>query len=84
MDKQHSITKEEIFLKLLLNGEVDAHNFEVQVEDGVVVVEGDVSGRHAKRVIDQCLAEVEGVRHVENKLKIRRVSRFSDNSMHGF
>lgn len=68
----------------MLNGEVDAHNFEVNIEDGVVKVEGDVSGRHAKKVISECLSGVEGIRHVENKLKIRRVSRFSDNSMHGF
>ena len=84
MNTEHTITKEEILRKLLLNGEVDAHNFEVEVDDGVVKVEGEVSGRHAKKVVDHCLSEIEGIRHVENKLKIRRVSRFSDNSMHGF
>ncbi len=84
MENQNTITKEKVLERLLLNGEVDAHNFEVNVEDGVVKVEGDVSGRHAKKVIEQCLSDIEGIRHVENKLKIRRVSRFSDNSMHGF
>jgi osmotically-inducible protein OsmY len=70
--------------KLLSNGEVDTHNFAIEVDEGVVKLEGDVSGRHAKRVIDECLSKMEGIRHVENRLKIRRVSRFSDNSMHGF
>lgn len=84
MDNEKSVTKEQIFEKLLMNGEVDTHNFEIDVENGVVTVEGDVSGRHAKRVVDHCLSEVEGIRHVENKLKVRRISRFSDNSMHGF
>jgi osmotically-inducible protein OsmY len=76
--------KEEVLKKLLGNGEVDAHNFDIEVENGVVKLEGDVTGRHAKKVIDKCLEELDGIRHVENKLKIRRVARFSDNSMHGF
>jgi len=84
MENQSAITRDEIIQRLLQNGEVDAHNFDVEVEDGIVKLEGDVSGRHAKKVIEKCLSEVEGIRHVENKLKIRRVSRFSDNSMHGF
>ena len=84
MNTQNTITKEEIYQKLLQNGEVDAHNFKIDIEEGVLKVEGDVSGRHAKKVIDHCLSDLEGIRHVENKLKIRRISRFSDNSMHGF
>lgn len=76
--------KTEISRKLLLNGEMDAHNIEIQVEGGVVILEGDVSGRHAKRIVEKCLSEVEGIRNVENRLKVRRISRFSDNSMHGF
>lgn len=71
--------KEEVLKKLLMNGEVDAHNFEIKVEDGVVTLEGDVTGRHAKKVINRCLEDMDGIRHVENRLKIRRVTRFSES-----
>ena len=84
MNESDKILEEEIRKKLLSNGEVDTHNFDIAVEEGVVKLEGDVTGRHAKKVVDHCLEEIEGIRHVENKLKIRRISRFSDNSMHGF
>ncbi len=76
--------KEEIRMKLLTNGEIDAYNIDIEVVEGVVRLEGDVPGRHAKRVAEKCLKEVEGIRNLENKLKVRRISRFSDNSMHGF
>ncbi len=76
--------KEEIRMKLLTNGEIDAHNIDIEVVEGVVRLEGDVAGRHAKRVAEKCLKGVEGIRNLENKLKVRRISRFSDNSMHGF
>ncbi len=76
--------KDEVSKRLLSNGEMDAHNIEIIVDQGVVILEGDVNGRHAKRVVEKCLAEMEGIRNVENRLKVRRISRFSDNSMHGF
>ncbi|MFL5784189.1 MAG: BON domain-containing protein [Bacteriovoracaceae bacterium] len=78
------IIRDQILRILLVNGEFDAHNVEVDVEDGVVTIEGDVSGRHAKRVTEKCLSEVDGIKTIENRLKVRRISRFSDNSMHGF
>ncbi len=84
MNETDKTLEEEVRKKLLSNGEVDTHNFDIAVEEGVVKLEGDVSGRHAKKVVDHCLEDIEGIRHVENKLKIRRISRFSDNSMHGF
>ncbi|MES2527266.1 MAG: BON domain-containing protein [Bdellovibrionota bacterium] len=84
MNEADKTLEEEVRKKLLSNGEVDTHNFGIEVEEGVVKLEGDVSGRHAKKVVDECLSGMEGIRHVENKLKIRRISRFSDNSMHGF
>ncbi len=84
MNESDKTLEAEVRKKLLSNGEVDTHNFDIEVEEGVVKLEGDVSGRHAKKVVDECLSEMEGVRHLENKLKIRRISRFSDNSTHGF
>lgn len=84
MDETDLSMKERVQEKLLYNGEVDSHNFEIEVERGVVKVEGEVPSRHAKKVVDECLKTVSGIRHVENKLKIRRVAHFSDNSSHGF
>lgn len=84
MTASDPVLKDEVRRKLLANGEVDTHNFEIAVENGIVKLEGEVSGRHAKRVIAKCLEDVDGLRHLENKLKVRRISRFSDNSMHGF
>jgi osmotically-inducible protein OsmY len=83
-NKSDEVLRAEIVGKLLVNGEVDTHNFEIDVDDGVVKISGDVSGRHAKRVTEKCLSEVTGIRNVENRLKVRRISRFTDNSMHGF
>lgn len=76
--------RDEIRQRLLGLSEVDSHNFDINVEDGVVRIQGEVSGRHAKRLAEACLHDVEGIKNIENRLKIRRVTRFSDNSMHGF
>ena len=76
--------KNEIRQRLLTIHEVDSHNFDINVEDGIVRIQGEVPGRHAKRLAEACLSDVEGIRNIENQLKIRRITRFSDNSMHGF
>ncbi len=79
MNEQDLSMKQEVLKKLLMNGVVDTHNFDIEVDNGVVKLEGDVTGRHAKKVIDRCLEEMDGIRHVENKLKIRRVTRYSES-----
>jgi osmotically-inducible protein OsmY len=79
MNEQDLSMKQEVLQKLLMNGVVDTHNFDIEVDNGVVKLEGDVTGRHAKKVINRCLEELDGIRHVENKLKIRRITRFSEN-----
>lgn len=76
--------KHEIRERLLSVSEVDSHNFNIEVDHGVVKIQGEVSGRHAKRLTEACVTGVEGIRNIENQLKIRRITRFTDNSMHGF
>lgn len=70
--------------RLLSLNEVDWHNFDIQVDHGVVKLLGEVPGRHAKRLAEACLQDVEGIRNIENRLKVQRVTRYSDNSTHGF
>lgn len=82
--RSDQLLRSEVEERLLSCGDVDTHNFEISVDTGVVRLEGEVPGRHQKKVVSECLADVPGVKNVENRLKIRRVSRFSDNSMHGF
>lgn len=64
---------------------IDPASIRVHVDRGVVRLQGEVFTPHQKRLVGACVQEVPGVRHVENQLKIIRVSRFRDgHSMHGF
>ena len=77
--------QQEVHWTLSQSGILGAGRVEVAVERGVVRLKGDVFTPHQKRIAGACVEEIPGVRHVENQLKIRRVSRFrDDHSMHGF
>jgi len=76
---------QEILWTLSQSGVLDPGKVRVRVDRGVVRVQGEVFTPHQKRMVGACISEVPGVRHVENQIKILRVSRFrDDHSMHGF
>ena len=76
---------QDVIWNLTQNGEFDGRNIEVMVSQGRVVLKGEASTRHAKKLALHCVKDIRGIVHIENQIKIRRVSRFSDgHSMHGF
>lgn len=77
--------EQEAIWNLTQNGAVDGRYLQVKVRDGILVLTGEVSSRPQKMIAQACVEQVSGVVHVENQLKIKRVSRFrDDHSMHGF
>lgn len=56
----------------LARGEVDARDIDVTVVAGEVVLQGSVGSRRAKRIVGDVAVAVPGVRHVPNRLGVRR------------
>jgi osmotically-inducible protein OsmY len=50
---------------------VDASEIDVQVEKGEVILSGTVENRGIKRKVEDLIEGVSGVKHVENRLRIR-------------
>lgn len=77
--------RQEAIWNLTQNGCIDGRYLEVEVDRGVLVLKGEVATRSLKRLAQECVGHIPGIVHVENRLRIKRVSRFSDDhSMHGF
>jgi len=49
--------------------EVDASEIRVSCEDGVIVLRGTVESRHAKRLAEECVEDLPGVKDVRNELR---------------
>jgi osmotically-inducible protein OsmY len=62
--------KEQISERLERHGELDASEIEVRVENGVATLEGKVEDRRAKRMAEELVEDVYGVRDVMNHLKV--------------
>jgi hypothetical protein len=65
--------REDVSDNLMDSAELDATDIEVLVENGEVTLNGSVGDRHDKRLAED-LAEVRGVQHVQNNLRIQRSS----------
>jgi len=63
--------REDVSDNLMENAELDASDIEVLVESGEVTLNGTVGDRSDKRLAED-LAEVRGVEHVQNNLRIQR------------
>ena len=63
--------KQKVLLALFYSPEVDASNIQVQVIDGIVMLEGYVSNRNQKKMAERCTEDISGVKDVMNKLVIR-------------
>lgn len=64
--------REEVCERLSLDHDVDASEIEVTVNDAVVVLEGTVNERHAKRIAEDICDLVRGVKDVQNNLRVNR------------
>lgn len=62
--------KEQVSEALYRNYDVDASEIEVDVKDGVVTLTGSVDSRDAKRTAEACIENLNGVRDVNNRLRI--------------
>ncbi len=71
--------EEDVCERLTQHGQIDASNIQVQVKDGVVTLTGTVDSRHVKRLAEDTVEDVSGVKDVQNELKVRR----SQDQQHG-
>lgn len=49
---------------------LDASEIDVQVQSGEVILTGGVNSRHEKRMAEDIVEDISGVRHVENRLRV--------------
>lgn len=63
--------KEDVSEALYIHHDVDATDIEVQVADGVVTLAGFVESRRTKRLAEDALEHVAGVRDILNHLRVR-------------
>ena len=64
--------KEDVNDRLTDHDYINASDIEVDVNNGEVVLSGTVDTRHEKRLAEDIVEHVSGVRNVENRLRIRR------------
>ncbi|MDQ4076437.1 MAG: BON domain-containing protein [Chloroflexota bacterium] len=57
--------------RLTRHGQLDASNIRVTVDDGEVTLEGTVNSREEKRMAEEALDTVSGVRDVHNRLRVQ-------------
>lgn len=67
--------REEICERLARDPEIDDRDIAVYVRNGEVTLEGSVSDRRMRYLTEDVLAEVIGVRDVENRLRVRVPAR---------
>jgi len=63
--------REDVCELLTQHGEIDASDIEVKVMNGEVTLSGNVDDRRTKRMVEESLDRVSGVKDVHNQLKIK-------------
>lgn len=63
--------KEEACDRLMRHGQVDATNIEVEVSSGEIILRGEVDSRRTKRLAEDILDDIPGVRDISNQLRVR-------------
>lgn len=63
---------EEACLRLEKAGDVDASEIEVTCSEGVITLRGKVEDRASKRIAEQCVEDIYGVRDVMNELQVSK------------
>lgn len=64
--------REEVCERLTFSHAIDASGFEVNVSEGLVTLEGVVESRYQKRMAEELIEELPGVKDVHNHLSVRR------------
>jgi osmotically-inducible protein OsmY len=63
--------KEDVSDRLSEDGELDASNIEVAVQNGEVTLKGTVEARHMKRLAEDLAEDVSGVKDVTNQIRVQ-------------
>ena len=64
--------EEDVCEHLTHHGMLDATGIQVQVENGEVTLTGTVESRQAKRLAEDILDSISGVRDIHNQLRVQR------------
>jgi osmotically-inducible protein OsmY len=64
--------EEDVNDRLTWHGEIDATDIQVDVNDGIVTLKGEVNSRYEKRMAENVAENVSGVWDVNNNLRINR------------
>jgi osmotically-inducible protein OsmY len=75
--------KEDICERLTQHGQLDASGLRVMVEQGEVTLEGTVDSRGAKRMAEDAVESVPGVRDVHNHLRLQQGDSHSQGTKSG-
>jgi osmotically-inducible protein OsmY len=70
--RSDSQVEDDINDRLTQHGLIDATDIEVSVDDGEVTLRGFVDSRQARRLAEQIVDSVTGVKDIHNQLQIRR------------
>lgn len=62
--------REDVNDALEAHGHIDASDIEVEVSEGLVTLSGSVDSRQAKRIAEQAVETVRGVKDINNELRI--------------
>lgn len=69
--------KEDINERLTDHYALDATDIDIQVNGGEIVLSGSVQSRYEKRLAEDVVEAVSGVKHVENRLRVSSGSSYS-------
>lgn len=65
-------TYEDVCEAIAYEGQVDASDVDVKVDNSIVTLTGTVAGRHDKRALERLVERVRGVQEVHNELRLAR------------
>lgn len=74
---------EDVCERLTRHGRIDARNMQVEVKNGEVSLNGSVDSRQTKRMAEQVIEQVRGVRDVHNELRVEPQNRQNQSGMPG-
>jgi len=63
---------EDVCERLTEHGQIDARDITVEVSGGEVILRGTVDGRRTKRMVEDVIENVSGVRDIHNELRINQ------------
>lgn len=70
--KADETLREEVCEALYYNRYVDASDIEVDVQDNIVILKGEVSSREEKREAERCVEDLVGFHDIRNELHLRK------------